>query len=620
MRRLVIILAALATVVSLVAGNSRRQRNLRADRVKAEYALGRAGAMEGLDNVSLALLTARHALVHNPGDIETAAFYASIHGYIPTLDSAAVRADGMTILRAFDLHPTVERGKLLLQYAEAFNDLESMRHVLASMLTLTPSDISMRLNYADLLLGLSHLHSDSSLRDSAMNIFADLDSRLGFNPAIIIRRAMRPDGQPDTAFIQQRITEGLADPSAGTEEYVGAVALYRGIGMPDSAISVCNRLLLTDPSATGVHALRVQLLAESGDSAAYMTAVTDLLQSPSVDFSDKTHLLRNYILGSGNSPEARTRIAEMFDALAQIHSDDGSFYNMWGAYLAFRQDFARAAEQLEYAVALDPSDTESRRLMAHSLAQIGDTVGAVNQVRESVSRGDNALVVYGAYLLSQAGRGADAIALLDLVEPESFGDAVAVSNYIQTRGDIYWRMDSADMAYQAYREALQHNPDNYMAMNNLAYYLSVNSRDLDEADRLINRALLYDPENPTLLDTQAWVRFKRRDYPGAKTSVDHMLTLYGIESVDDLQHFDPERGAIYEVYTDTAAIDTVKVDADSDDHISFEVLDHAGDIYYMNGYPDEAVQFWKAALLVDPDNKKTKRKVRSRAYFFDDEN
>ena len=47
-----------------------------------------------------------------------------------------------------------------------------------------------------------------------------------------------------------------------------------------------------------------------------------------------------------------------------------------------------------------------------------------------------------------------------------------------------------------------------------------------------------------------------------------------------------------------------------------DVLDHAGDIYYMNGDPARALELWQQALTLDPDNPLLKKKVTHKTHFF----
>lgn len=48
-----------------------------------------------------------------------------------------------------------------------------------------------------------------------------------------------------------------------------------------------------------------------------------------------------------------------------------------------------------------------------------------------------------------------------------------------------------------------------------------------------------------------------------------------------------------------------------------EILSHAGDIYFMCGEPQKAVEYWKAALLTAPDDELLRRKVENKAYYYE---
>ena len=110
--------------------------------------------------------------------------------------------------------------------------------------------------------------------------------------------------------------------------------------------------------------------------------------------------------------------------------------------------------------------------------------------------------------------------------------------------------------------------------------MAVEGKDLDDALALIERLMSIEDNNPTSLDTYAWVLFRRKDYAKAREIIDQTLELT------------------------------------PDEDLTADVLEHAGDIYFMDGDPDRAVEFWKQALKFDPDNKLLQRKVTNRAYYF----
>ena len=136
-----------------------------------------------------------------------------------------------------------------------------------------------------------------------------------------------------------------------------------------------------------------------------------------------------------------------------------------------------------------------------------------------------------------------------------------------------------------------------MAMNNAAYYMSEKGVDLDNAELYASIATASDPENVTFLDTHAWVMFKKKEYKQAREIMDKALKISGIiEGDDNTSNEEP---------------------VDEQNKPSAEIYDHAGDIYFMSGDHAEAVEFWKEALKLDPENEAIKKKVTHRTYFFE---
>src|SRR6185369_1899307 len=64
-------------------------------------------------------------------------------------------------------------------------------------------------------------------------------------------------------------------------------------------------------------------------------------------------------------------------------------------------------------------------------------------------------------------------------------------------------------AEKAYRATLQLDPDNTIAMNNLAFLLAERGEDLDQALGFARRAMELAPEDVEIIDTAGWVQWKR---------------------------------------------------------------------------------------------------------------
>lgn len=106
------------------------------------------------------------------------------------------------------------------------------------------------------------------------------------------------------------------------------------------------------------------------------------------------------------------------------------------------------------------------------------------------------------------------------------------SDMFMMLGDAYHYTDQMDKAIEAYDECLALNPDNIGCMNNYAYYLAQDGKDLEKAVEMSLRTVNDQPSNPTYLDTYAWVLYCLGRYEEAEIYIDLALQFMA-EDEDD---------------------------------------------------------------------------------------
>ena len=166
-----------------------------------------------------------------------------------------------------------------------------------------------------------------------------------------------------------------------------------------------------------------------------------------------------------------------------------------------------------------------------------------------------------------------ALAIVDTLNVE------LMSNLVSGLGDVYFAKADTIKAFAHYEMAIDYNPANLMAMNNYAYFLAESNRELDKAEKLSALTVKYEPENPTYLDTYAWIYFKKGEYSLALTYI---------------------RSAINYSKNEESA----------------ELLEHFGDILFMNGFHEEAIPQWERAFELNPESELLQKKVKHKTFFF----
>lgn len=104
-------------------------------------------------------------------------------------------------------------------------------------------------------------------------------------------------------------------------------------------------------------------------------------------------------------------------------------------------------------------------------------------------------------------------------------------------GDIEHERKEAKRCYKAYDKALRYFSNNAVILNNYAYYLSLENRDLERALTMITQALALSQNNATYLDTMAWVLYKLGRYAEAKRYMQQALSLDRSNSAELSLHY-----------------------------------------------------------------------------------
>lgn len=156
-----------------------------------------------------------------------------------------------------------------------------------------------------------------------------------------------------------------------------------------------------------------------------------------------------------------------------------------------------------------------------------------------------------------------------------------------TLSNVYVELKKIDKAAEILKTLVEKNPDNPTYHNDLGYIWADNDLNLEEAEKLIRKAIEierglrkkiknlkpeFDKDNSAYLDSLAWVLFKKKNYAEAKKLL--------VEAIKD------EEGQ----------------------HI--EILDHLGDIHQAMGEKAEATKVWKDSLNFAGSSKREQDKKK----------
>ncbi len=103
-------------------------------------------------------------------------------------------------------------------------------------------------------------------------------------------------------------------------------------------------------------------------------------------------------------------------------------------------------------------------------------------------------------------------------------DKSLFEDFYSNLGEACYKLDIKEEAYKYFDKTLVVNPENYMILNNYAYYLSIQNTDLEKAQIMGKKVYDKYPNNPTYVDTYAWVLYTMKNYKAAYDAMQSIIS------------------------------------------------------------------------------------------------
>lgn len=459
---------------------------------------------------------------------------------------------------------------------------------------------------SDVLLQLSDAYAKSGEFGKAVEAMGRYEAQEGMSAPVTTRKISYMLVDKDTVGAVREVTRLVASNPRDASYRILKGNVFDIIQMPDSALAYYKTAETFDPESGAAKLALAGYYQQHGDSVEYDNKMYEVLLVEDLDLDQKTDLTAQYLQSLINDKHETKRGDYLFSVLRNQYPHEPRVLDLAARYSATKGDFKDAEEQISYALDLDPTNSAFwAQLMMYQSA--GDNPASALATFERASKhitpDDNLKFYYAsvAQLVKEYDIAADvyrcmiqdtdpslpldsAITIRDVRPDISLQDLDRLSRLFTTLGDVYNSADRQQQSWRAYENALELDPANAMAMNNYAYFLSLKGGDLDKALELSGKAISgADTDNPTYLDTYAWINYLKGNF----------------EEAEKVQ---------------MRALAAMK----RDEYVSAEIYDHLGDILAQRGNLPGALAAWKEAARIQEENKereeesygKTQQKIK----------
>lgn len=433
---------------------------------------------------------------------------------------------------------------------------------------------------SDIYMALYSLYTDENMTSEAVRVLEMLEKSEGKTDEITMQKLRQYMQIPDTARAVALVKELIAE-NPEDMRYISLLGdVYMYIGDYGKAEGLYWEALEMEPDEVVTLSSLSSLYSALGKDSLFTITTERLLKSEKLDPVNRLNTLVEYAAYKGDKDSAY--VMDFFREMMQLPYDQLEISETYAQYLIYRNapvDSIRPI--LEKIISIEPENTSAMlQLLTYAIAD--------NDYEEVISLCDNAMMYIpellelyyykglSCYFLDRKDECA-AVYELGLSRRSDETSPDVLSTVYTVLGDVYHELGELDKCIESYDSALVYNPLNMSVLNNYAYYLALDNRELDRALDMSRKTVESEPDNPIYIDTYAWVLFLLERYEEAKAYAEKLIGL--------------------------------------NDDMSAVEFHHCGDIFAKTGDMERAVEYWKKAVEAGDDSKILKKKIRKRKYY-----
>ena len=537
------------------------------DKNEFEYTFIEGLKQKMIGNQQAAISLFSKCLTINPNSSSAMFELAKIHS-----GNGDMTSSSLLLEKAIKIEPENKWYKVLLaQIYEQGKQFKLAAELYQQLYQLNPDNLEYLYMNAALL-------SSAKEYDRAIEVYNTLEKKVGINDQIAVEKEQiyQAAGKKKEALTE---LQKLIDFNPQEPRYYGLMADYYLSEKDEvNALKYYMKILEIDPNNGFVLFSLTSFYREKEDKEKAWEYARKAFLNKLAEVDTKIQFYLMITAGPDKPFFTDDQISELVDILVKTNPDDFRVYTVYAEYLISKGKLVEAREQLRKVLETQKDNYMIWERMILISNDLLDFKSIYTDSEKALTLFPNQVTLYGlkAVACLQLEKYDEALEILKEGEPYLLDNKIMKIQFGLYQAEAYYKLNRVEEAFKAFDEVITLDPENWMAMNNYAYYLSVRNENLAKAEELSSKAVRANPENSTYLDTYAWVLFMRKDYSLAK------------------------------FYMETA----MKNGGDK----SGVITEHYGDILIMLGEKEKAIEEWKKALELGEGTKFLGEKIKQERY------
>ena len=413
--------------------------------------------------------------------------------------------------------------------------------------------------------------------DQAVAAYDEIESKFGSSQDLSSakQRILLQQGKPEQ--VEEALETQIKNNPDDVHNYLYLSDVFIKSGNRDKAIEVLNRAKAIAPTNAMV---RLALADNFKALKQFNNTFIELkvaFADPNLNIDEKVRIVLSFFPMFADFT-ARAYANELASIMTETHPDEAKAFAIYGDVLFQEKKYIEARDSYKKALKLNDQIYQIWEQLIRIEVSQGDFQQAAADGEEALTVFPNQaeLYLYTGIAYSQTKNYDKAVAYLKNAADLETEDSEIRVQIFSTLGDSYNALKKFKESDQSYDKALELNPDNSYVLNNYAYYLSLRGENLDKAEKMSRRSVQLNPNNASSEDTYAWILFKLKKYAEAKTWIEKALRNGTTNNSTQVEHY--------------------------------------GDILYLLGEKDLALQQWIKAKSFGAGSENLNKKINEKRY------
>lgn len=433
-----------------------------------------------------------------------------------------------------------------------------------------PTDVD---NYLD----LSNAYIMQEKYSDAVEVYNKIEKTIGMSEEITHQKQLIYLKQNK---LEKAIEEGdrlIASEPTEPEYVVQQAQILISNERYDQALKMLESSLKRNPDFAEAHVLLAEIYRKKGDMDKCSQELQVAFANKNLSSEVKFKILSSYMLMMKDDKGDKTldNLISLTRELIKQAPNEAKAYAVLGDLLMKKGEVADAQTSYVKSTQFDKSIFEVWLAIVEIDSKLNNVDSLAKHSEEAIEYFPNQSFFWYHNGVANFAKKDYEKAISSLEEARNLAlDNKELTKYVNgLLGDAYNEVKQYSKSDDAYEAVLKVDPDDEHVLNNYAYYLSLRKDKLSRAVQLSGKLVEKHTNNPTYLDTHAWVLYTMKDYQKSREFLERAV----------------KQGS----------------------NVSGTIVEHYGDVLYQLGEKDKAIEHWKKARQMGENSINIDKKIQS---------